>query len=198
MAPQGLWMMELPIYLIGYMASGKTTAGKLLAKKLGWHFVDLDDAFLEINGYTTGEYIREFGMEAFRKEEKACVEKLAELPIQKVIYATGGGYPCWEDNMECLHELGTSFYLRWTPEQLTTRLFLSGITHRPVAVDGMNAAEGETEEEKMLHFVEQHLALRREYYEQADYIIDAPAQLHESNDEQIAQQIYEIICKFVN
>lgn len=190
--------MELPIYLIGYMASGKTTAGRILAKKLGWHFVDLDDAFLEINGYTTGEYIREFGMEAFRKQEKDCVEKLAELPIEKVIYATGGGYPCWEDNMDCLHELGTSFYLRWTPEQLTKRLFLSGITQRPVAVDGMNAAEGATEEEKMLHFVREHLAARQPYYEQADFIIDAPAELHESNDEVIAEEIYKTIGKFIN
>ena len=57
----------------------------------------------------------------------------------------------------------------------------------------MNAAEGETEEEKMLHFVEQHLEARKEYYEQADYIIDAPTELHESNDEVIAEQIYQII-----
>lgn len=190
--------MDLPVYLIGYMASGKTTAGRILAQKLGWHFVDLDDAFLEINGYTTGEYIREFGMEEFRKQEKECVEKLAELPIEKVIYATGGGYPCWEDNMECLHELGTSFYLRWTPEQLTRRLFLSGITQRPVAADGMNAAEGDSEEEKMLRFVREHLAARAPYYEQADYIIDAPEALDESNDEVIAEEIYRTICKFVN
>ncbi|MCQ2335294.1 MAG: hypothetical protein MJZ89_05595 [Paludibacteraceae bacterium] len=185
--------MELPIYLIGYMASGKTTVGKILANKLGWHFVDLDNAFLEVNGYTTGEYIREFGMEEFRQKEKECVEKLAELPIEKVIYATGGGYPCWEDNMECLHELGTSFYLRWTPEQLTTRLFLSGITQRPVAIDGMNGEEGASEEEKMLHFVRKHLDLRKEYYEMADYIIDAPSLLAEDNDEVIAEQLYNII-----
>ena len=89
--------MELPIYLIGYMASGKTTVGKILAEKLGWPFVDLDDAFEELYGYTTGEYIRKYGIEAFRKKEKACVEMLSELPVQKVIYATGGGYPCWED-----------------------------------------------------------------------------------------------------
>jgi shikimate kinase len=43
--------MELPIYLIGYMASGKTTVGKILANKLGWSFVDLDDAFEELYGY---------------------------------------------------------------------------------------------------------------------------------------------------
>lgn len=187
--------MELPIYLIGYMASGKTTVGKLLAEKLGWHFVDLDDAFAELYGYTTGEYIRQFGLDAFRKKEKACVEMLSELPIQKVIYATGGGYPCWEDNMECLKELGTSFYLRWKPEQLTKRLFLSGIEHRPVAKDGMMAAEGSSEEEKMLHFVQQHLADRVAYYEQAHFIIDAPDQLHESNDEVMAEQIYRIISQ---
>lgn len=187
--------MELPIYLIGYMASGKTTVGKLLAEKLGWHFVDLDDAFAELYGYTTGEYIRQFGLDAFRKKEKACVEMLSELPIQKVIYATGGGYPCWEDNMECLKELGTSFYLRWKPEQLTKRLFLSGIDQRPVAKDGMMAAEGSSEEEKMLHFVQQHLADRVTYYEQAHFIIDAPDQLHESNDEVMAEQIYRIISQ---
>ena len=127
------------------MASGKTTVGRLLAKKLGWHFVDLDDAFLEINGLTTGEYIEKYGIELFRKQEKDCVERLSELPIQKVIYATGGGYPCWEDNMDCLLELGTSFYLRWTPEQLTKRLFLSGLDNRPLAVQGMKAQQGKND-----------------------------------------------------
>ena len=190
--------MELPVYLIGYMASGKTTVGKLLAKKLGWPFVDVDDAFEELYGYTTGEYITKYGLEAFRKKEKACVEMLSELPVQKVIYATGGGYPCWEDNMECLLELGTSFYLRWTPEQLTKRLFLSGIDHRPVAKNGMNAAEGKDDEEKMLNFVRKHLEERKDYYEQAHYIIDAPGELHESNDEVLAEQIYRLITGTTN
>ena len=66
--------MELPIYLVGYMGAGKTTAGRLLAEKLGWHFVDLDDAFAQIHGYTTAEYIRTFGIEEFRKKEKYVVE----------------------------------------------------------------------------------------------------------------------------
>ncbi len=185
--------MELPIYLIGYMASGKTTVGRLLAEKLGWHFVDLDDAFLEINGLTTGEYIEHYGIERFRRQEKDCVERLSELPIQKVIYATGGGYPCWEDNMDCLLELGTSFYLRWTPEQLTKRLFLSGLENRPLARYGMEQQMGDSEEERMLKFVKQHLGERAEIYEKAHYIIDAPEQLHPSNDEEIATKIYEII-----
>ena len=185
--------MELPVYLIGYMASGKSTVGRLLAERLGWHFVDLDDAFLEINGLTTGEYIERYGIERFRKQEKDCVERLSELPIQKVIYATGGGYPCWEDNMECLLELGTSFYLRWTPEQLTERLFLSGLENRPVARRGMDASEGKTEQEKMLSFVRHHLSERASYYEHAHYIIDAPKELHPDNDKEIAEKIYQLI-----
>ena len=101
--------MKLPIYLIGYMGAGKTTVGRMLADKLGWHFVDLDEAFYHIHGYTPAEYIRQFGIEDFRRKEKYVVEDLADrIPFEKVIYATGGGYPCWEDNMDCLRELGTS------------------------------------------------------------------------------------------
>lgn len=185
--------MELPIYLIGYMASGKTTVGRALAAKLGWPFVDLDEAFLEINGYTTGDYIRTFGLEAFRKKEKECVEELAEMPVQKVIYATGGGYPCWEDNMDCLLELGTSFYLKWTPEQLTERLFLSGIEHRPVAELGMNQSPGNTPEEKMLHFVTWHMGEREPIYERANYVMQASAGLDVHQDEELAEQIYQLI-----
>lgn len=173
------------------MASGKTTVGKILAEKLGWPFVDLDDAFLEINGLSTGDYIRQHGLTAFRKKEKECVEYLADLPIQKVIYATGGGYPCWEDNMECLNELGTTIYLQWTPEQLTKRLFLSGIAHRPVAEQGMLQAPGKTEEEKMLHFVTQHLEERHPIYSQAHYTFRASDGLDVMQDEEIAEAILE-------
>ena len=123
--------MELPIYLIGYMGAGKTTAGKLLAQKLGWHFVDLDDAFKEIHGLSTADYIRQYGLEDFRKKEKYVAEDLAELPIEKMIYATGGGYPCWEDNMECLHELGTSIYIKWSAEHLANGLKRAPCITRP-------------------------------------------------------------------
>ena len=130
--------MVFPVYLIGYMGAGKTTVGRLLADKLGWHFVDLDEAFHEIHGLSPADYIRTYGIEAFRKKEKYVVEDLAELPIEKVVYATGGGYPCWEDNMECLKELGTSFYLRWHPHHLAQRLALTDLNERPL-LHGKNA-----------------------------------------------------------
>ena len=178
--------MQLPIYLIGYMAAGKTTVGRLLAERLGWRFVDLDEAFAEIHSQTPAEYIREHGIEAFRYKEKYVLEDLAELPIEKVIYATGGGYPCWEDNMECLKELGTSIYLKWKPEHLAQRLMLTDLCTRPVL-------QGRTEEE-LLAFITPQLQAREPFYMMADYVIEAPVKAIAAEDDQhIADLLYRLI-----
>lgn len=174
--------MEFPIYLIGYMGAGKSTVGRLLADKLHWHFVDLDDAFEQIYGYTPAEYIREFGIDAFRKKEKYVLEDIADAsPYEHVIYATGGGYPCWEDNMDCLKELGTSIYLHWSAENLAKRLMLTDLSERPVL-------QGKSEEE-LLACIRPQLEAREPYYQKADIVIEAPGFVADA-DEQLAQVIY--------
>lgn len=170
------------------MAAGKTTVGHLLAEHLGWHFVDLDDAFAEIHGQTPAEYIRENGIEAFRQKEKYVVEDLAELPLEKVIYATGGGYPCWEDNMECLAELGTRIYLKWKPEHLAKRLMMTDLTNRPVL-------QGRTEEE-LLQFITPQLEAREAFYMKADIVVEAPIkEIAEEDDIHIAAHLHKMITK---
>lgn len=170
-----------PIYLIGYMGAGKTTVGRLLAERLGWHFVDLDDAFREIHGLSTADYIRRYGIEAFRRKEKYVLEDVADMaPTEDVVYATGGGYPCWEDNMECLSELGTSIYLRWTARDLARRLMLTDLSERPVL-------QGRTEDE-LTAFIRPQLEAREEFYRQATHIFDAPG-FREDADESLANAI---------
>ena len=88
------------------------------------------------------------------------VEDLAEVPTEKVIYATGGGYPCWEDNMECLAELGTSIYLKWSPENLAKRLMLTDLSQRPVL-------QGRTEKE-LLTFITPQIEAREPFYMKAN------------------------------
>ena len=177
--------MQLPIYLVGYMGAGKTTAGRLLAQKLGWHFVDLDDAFEQIHGLSTADYIRTYGLEEFRKKEKYVLEDLADqVPFEKVIYATGGGYPCWEDNMECLRELGTSIYIRWKPEHLAKRLSLTDLSERPVL-------QGRTEED-LLSFIAPQLEAREPFYTQANHILDVDI-CDEYSDERIAEELYQFL-----
>lgn len=177
--------MVFPIYLIGYMGAGKTTAGKILAEKLGWYFVDLDAAFKEIHGLSTADYIRTYGLEEFRKKEKYVVEDLADqVPYEHVIYATGGGYPCWEDNIECLRELGTSIYIRWRPEHLAKRLALTDLSERPVL-------QGKTEEE-LLAFIAPQLEAREPFYAKANHILDVDI-CDEMSDERIAEELYQFI-----
>lgn len=177
--------MEFPVYLVGYMGAGKTTAGRLLAEKLGWHFVDLDDAFEQIHGLSTADYIRTYGLEEFRKKEKYVLEDLAdEVPYEKVIYATGGGYPCWEDNMECLRELGTSIYIRWKPEHLAKRLSLTDLSERPVL-------QGRTEEE-LLAFIAPQLEAREPFYAMANHVLDVDI-CDENSDERIAEELYQFL-----
>lgn len=107
------------IYLIGPRASGKTTLGRLLAKRLGRPFVDLDAVFVDKHGETIAELVGREGWDAFRAAEAAIVAEAGKTPGQVV--ATGGGAVLLPENREVLSR-GLVFYLQAQPERLAERL----------------------------------------------------------------------------
>src|SRR5579859_5234618 len=97
------------IFLIGFMASGKTYFGKKLARQLGLQFVDLDELVAEATGkQSVSDLINEKGMDYFRKAEE---ETLKALRPERIVVATGGGTPCFSDNLEWMKARGVVIFL---------------------------------------------------------------------------------------
>jgi shikimate kinase len=105
--------------IIGFMGTGKTTVGRLLAERLGRRFVDLDDAIGARAGRSIADIFREGGEPAFRKlEQEALGQALAE---SDVVLATGGGAACREPNLSMMLAAGRVVALSASPEEVLRR-----------------------------------------------------------------------------
>src|SRR5262245_26888931 len=98
------------IILIGFMGAGKSTIGRLLARRLGRCFVETDDVITAREGRSIPEIFRVDGEARFRELESEALESLA-LKSGDVI-ATGGGLPCRDGRMAQLRDLGTVIWLK--------------------------------------------------------------------------------------
>jgi shikimate kinase len=107
------------IYLVGMMGAGKTTLGKSLAEKLGYSFYDLDEEIVNQSQMSIPEIFSTKGEEFFRDLESSKLKSL--LPTKSVI-ATGGGAPCFFNNMDFLLNNGLVIYLDVEVEILTKRV----------------------------------------------------------------------------
>jgi shikimate kinase len=110
---------DAPIFLIGFMASGKTTVGRLLAERLEWAFVDLDKLIEDGAGGTVADIFAAEGEEGFRKRETEALREVAQR--RKTVIATGGGAPCREENLEAMLGAGRVFWLEVSPEEAVQR-----------------------------------------------------------------------------
>jgi shikimate kinase len=149
------------IYLLGFMGSGKTTAGKKLAALMGWSFIDIDNSIEESTGKKIADIFSENGEEYFRKLESEAIRKFSEK--DKVVISTGGGAPCYHNNLDYMLQSGCTIYLKLTPAQLKSRL-IGGTRERPLIKN--------LKEKDLLNFIEEKLQLRESYYNRADIITD--------------------------
>lgn len=148
------------IFLTGYMGSGKTTAGKKLAAKMDFEFIDLD-TFLESEyQMTIPEIFASKGEKEFRAMEHNALKKLIER--DNLVIACGGGTPCYYNNMELMNNNGTTVYLKLSADALVNRL-LTAKTKRPLIAN-------KTEEE-LRAFVNRQLEKREDQYHQAQYTV---------------------------
>lgn len=111
---------NMNVYLVGYMGSGKSTVGRQLASKLGFTHLDLDDFFEETYKISIMDFFKKYDEMAFRQIETSMLQKTLE--ISNYVISTGGGTPCFNNNMELINRHGLSVYIKMHPKSLFTRL----------------------------------------------------------------------------
>jgi len=149
------------IFFTGFMGCGKTTWSRKLAAHLGYDFIDLDQLLEEQAGMTIAEYFASYGEEAFRILESEVLKQTAYS--NNTVISTGGGLPCFFDNMNWMNAHGKTVYIKLSPKTLVDRLE-KGKAKRPLLRDKHG--------DELLAFITEKLAEREDYYLQSDYIAD--------------------------
>lgn len=107
--PKQTEIAAMRVFLVGFMAAGKSRIGRRLARSLGWTFLDLDTAIAEHEGQPVADLIVERGEAYFRERETAALERCGA--VDQAVIATGGGVFTLERNRRLIAELGTSVWL---------------------------------------------------------------------------------------
>lgn len=145
------------IVLIGYMASGKSVIGKLLAKALNRDFIDLDDYIAAEEGLSISELFDQKGEPYFRKKEISYLKEVLSSSDSLVI-SVGGGTPCFVGTMDLINDSSLSIYLKAANNTLYNRL-VPKKTERPLL--------STIADEMLQEYIAIHLFERSAYYEKA-------------------------------
>lgn len=119
------------IYLVGFMAAGKSTVAHALARRLGWRVEDVDELIEARERRTIAEIFQKQGEPYFRAVERDILKLL--LPLRHVVVATGGGTFMDPENRAAINVDGVSVWLDLPLEQLVARI--PGDGRRPLAAD---------------------------------------------------------------
>lgn len=167
------------VVLIGYMGSGKTTIGRIVANYLKSHFYDLDELITIQEKKSVRKIFLEQGEDHFRSIEKNLLALFLKYKKEYVLSA-GGGTPCYENNISIIQQFAKTIYLRLTPDIIFKRLFTQK-NQRPII--------SHLSEEKLLEFIYHHLRHRVAFYEKAHYTID----VYDKSIAEIALSIHDLL-----
>lgn len=145
------------ITLVGFMGTGKTTVGRLLAERLGYTFVDADDEIEREQGVSITHIFSELGEAHFRDLETDMLKRLSAR--ENLVISAGGGAVIRAENVESLKKGGPVVCLAATPEEIYDRVRHS--THRPLL-----------KVDDPLGRIRELMELRRKFYSRADYKVD--------------------------
>lgn len=149
------------IYLVGFMGSGKTRHGKILAAKTGMQFIDLDDLISAHENKSIAEIFAINGEDYFRTLETKIL--LSTQSIENAIISCGGGTPCFNNNMQWILENGNSIYLTAPVEILFGRL-KDKKGKRPLLKNFTD--------EELKHYIATKIEERSSFYNRANAIVD--------------------------
>lgn len=149
------------IFLVGYMGSGKSTLGRSVARKMMMKFCDMDSLIESREGKSVSEIFAEHGESYFRSVERAVLEGFSVA--DNLVIATGGGVPCFGDNMALMNKKGMTIYISVKAGILASRLANSK-SSRPILANKSS--------EELKAFVEQMLSEREPFYREAAYIVE--------------------------
>lgn len=157
------------VYLVGFMAAGKTTVARALAKRLGWRAEDVDELIEARERRTVAEIFARHGEPYFRAVERDILRLL--LPLRHTVVATGGGTFVDPENRAAMLRDGLTVWLDVPLDALLVRLPADG--RRPLAADRAQ--------------LERLFAVRQTAYAQAHLRVDAAA----AHPEEIAERILD-------
>jgi shikimate kinase len=166
------------IFLIGFMGSGKSYIGKRLAEQIAYDFIDLDTYIVDSEKLTINDIFQKEGEHAFRSKENSCLKTLLEK--KNTIIATGGGTPCFYDNMDLMCKNGITIYLYANNNILFARLKKER-EKRPLIAN--------TTDEALMNIIQTKIAERSPTYEQAEAIFE----IKNLEDDKIINDIYNFL-----